>query len=131
MKEFHVLKVSWSLFVVKAISLLNQIEGLTVIRIVQLEQLEQIAIVKVFLKCFFTTRVFFFGNTFINFNCLKIHTFLVNLSSINFLFQPTNTDQSINNNIFFLADSVAPIDCLVIIGWIPIWINNNGSIRPR
>lgn len=70
LQEFHMLYGSWSLFIVKPISLLNQIESLTYFRFVKLKQLKQIAIVEVFLESFFTRGALFLFGTFINFNGL-------------------------------------------------------------
>ena len=47
---------------------------------------------------------------------------LIDLPSIDLLFKSTNGNKTIDNDVLFLANSVASIDSLVVIGWVPIRI---------
>lgn len=51
-----------------------------------------------------------------------------NLSPIDLFFDRVGRNQSVNDDVFFLADSVASIDALVVVGWVPVRIQNDGAI---
>ena len=61
----------------------------------------------------------------------EVHSFLVDLSSVNFLFDCAHRDQTVNNDILFLTYSKDSVDGLIVIGWIPIGVQDDGPISTR
>ena len=88
---------------------------------VVLEEIEQVLIFEVFLKVLL--RVF--ASTV---NRGEAHSFLVDLASVNFLFDCAHSDEAVNDDIFFLANSERTVDSLIIIGWIPVGVKDDSSI---
>jgi hypothetical protein len=67
------------LFVLKSISLENQVEGVALLRVVVVEQVEQVAVVEVLLNHFFIHAIFI---RLSKFDRLQIHSLLVYLTPI-------------------------------------------------
>lgn len=63
------------------------------------------------------------------YSCL-VHALLVNLPSVDHLFNASNSDKSVNDDISLLPDPVDTVNGLVVICWVPIWVEDDDSISP-
>lgn len=112
----------------KANLILNELEGLTVVRVgLKDEQPEEVTVIEVLLKGLLVGDLF---AALINFtlNCLQVHTLLVHLSTIDELLNASYGHETIDYNILLLAYSVAPIHSLVVIRRVPVWVENYCSV---
>lgn len=62
------------------------------------------------------------------FNGSQVHRLLVHLSPVDHLLDASNCHESVDYYVFFLTDSVTPVYGLVVIGRVPIWVHNDGSV---
>ena len=92
--------------------------GLSII----LEQLEQIRVLEVLLKVLLIIAIA------AGINRSQIHSFLVDLAAINFLFDCAHGNQSVDYNVFLLANPENPINSLIIVRRVPVGIQYDGTI---
>ena len=122
------LRVGRCLYDREAIALQKHLKGvarrLTGFRIV-LEQLEEIRVLEVLLEVLAslgTTRAI---------NCRQVHAFLVDLAAVDLILDRSHRHQSIHDHVPLLPDSENPIDRLVVVGRVPVGVQNYGALRPR
>ena len=91
---------------------------------VEYEEFEKLAFTEVLLQslCIRQVCLLIVDGTLLIFYRLKRHAFLVNLPAVDQLLNASDTDQSVNDHILLLPDPVAPINSLIVICRVPVWI---------
>ena len=119
----------------EAVFVKQHLKGFTVLGslVIELEQLKEVTIVEILHEIsFLSIRVWFCSTSPLScfgcFYCLEIDTPFEDLTSVNFLFDTTNSDKTINNDVSFLADSAHTIHSLIVIGRVPIGIHDNYTV---
>ena len=86
-----------------------------------MEQLKEVSVLEVLLKVFLRSFSLLVDRR-------QIHTFLVNLTPVNLLFDCAHSDESVNYHILFLTNTEDSINSLIVISRIPIRVEYDGSI---
>ena len=115
--------ISRSLLVWTSIATHDQLQSVTTLLAVfclELEQFEQVVLLEVLLEVIFLVRIVVNGT--------HADALLVDLPSIDLLFDCSHRHESVNDYVFLLTNTEHSIDCLVVICRVPIGINDDCSI---
>ena len=107
---------------------LHRSNDLRFARVREIEELEQVFVAEVFLEGALVSLLLFAHHFFVIFDRLQIHTFLVHLPAVDDLFDSAAADHSVHNDILLLANTVAAINCLVVVGRIPVRVENDCAV---
>ena len=98
--------------------LIDQIQRVAlVILLFELEELNQLLVVEVLHNVVCAIFQGCFGQAV-----------LEDLPFVDVLLDWPTGDESVNYDISFLPNTIDPINALVVIGWVPVWIDNDGSV---
>lgn len=114
--------VGWSLDVREAISLQQQFHSLADCLVwVILEQLKEIVAAEILVEVLLcATAIVYRG---------KRHAFFVNLSAVNLLLERASSEQAINDDVPLLPNPKNAVYSLVVIGGVPVRIQDNCAVR--
>lgn len=87
-----------------------------------LEKFKQILRTEVFVKVTLTATTVVY--------CCQTHALFVDLTPVNFFFYSTHCKQSVNDNISLLTYSKHSINSLIVICWIPVWVEYDCTVCP-
>ena len=120
LQVFEMLDVRWSLLIRTAISTHDELECVASLLApfsLEFEQLEQVIVLEVLLELGLGVCAVIYST-----HC---HAFLVNLSTVDFLFDCAHRYESVHYHVFLLSDTEHSVDRLVVVCRIPVRVDDD------